>query len=410
MKKLSLILAIAVISLLFACKKDNTTKNPDVIDPINVDNIEKVVEINQAIGWKIFNQEQLSKPDENVLISPFSIQTALQMAINGAKGTTLEEIRTFMDCEGCLVADLNGLHKDLTTLLTEQSGAATMTVANGFFYDNNRMTVKAPFLTALDASYHCGSEAVNFSNEQVALDKINSWVKTNTNQKINQILEKITALDVAFLINAIHFKADWATGFALETTQSSTFMKANGSEITVDFVNADRTFTFAKTSDFNLVDIPFKDSTFSVSFLQASETNTNSNWHTSFTPSLWNNLYSNVQNERAIVYFPKMKLSYENDLIESLKLLGVKDAFSDAKADFTDLGTASNNIFINQLKHKAVLELDEKGAEGAAVTSIGFGVTSLPPIFLFNKPFVLVLRHIPSNTMIFTGYVANPAM
>jgi serine protease inhibitor len=110
-----------------------------------------------------------------------------------------------------------------------------------------------------------------------------------------------------------------------------------------------------------------------------------------------------------MVFFPKLKLTYDNDLINTLKTLGVQDAFSAQLADFTDLGTASNNIFINQIKHKAVLEIDEKGAEGAAVTSIGFGVTSAPPTFWFNRPFVLVLRHIPTNTLIFTGYVANPA-
>jgi serine protease inhibitor len=157
------------------------------------------------------------------------------------------------------------------------------------------------------------------------------------------------------------------------------------------------------------VDIPFKDSTFAVSLIQASGNNMNSNWHTTLTPSLWKNLYNGIQYSRAIVYFPKMKLTYENDLIKSLQNLGVKDAFSDRNADFTDLGTADNNIFINQIKHKSVLEIDEKGAEGAAVTSIGFGVTSIPPTFGFNKPFVLVLRHIPTNTMIFTGYIADPS-
>lgn len=409
MTNLKLVLPCALLLLFSACKKDNNATTPVIKDPVSVDNVTKVVEMNQMIGWSLFNQEHLNKPDENILISPFSIQTALFMASNGAKGNTLDEIQNTMGCSGCSLSDLNTLHKDLTTLLTEQSGSPSVTVANGFFYDENRVKVKQPFLSTLSAFYECGAENANFNDEQAALNKINGWVKSNTNQKIDKILDKIGPLDVAFLINALHFKADWATGFAPELTSSSPFTKSNGSSIPVDFVSADRLFSFTQSDQYNLVDIPFKDSTFAVSLIQASGNNMNSNWHTTLTPSLWKNLYNGIQYSRAIVYFPKMKLAYENDLIKSLQNLGVKDAFSDRNADFTDLGTANNNIFINQIKHKAVLEIDEKGAEGAAVTSIGFGVTSIPPTFGFNKPFVLVLRHIPTNTMVFTGYIADPS-
>ncbi len=409
MTNLKLVLTCALLLLLSACKKDNNPNTPVIKDPVSVDNLTKVVEMNQMIGWSLFNQEHLSKPDENILISPFSIQTALFMACNGAKGNTLDEIQYAMGCQNCSLSDLNTLHKDLTTLLTEQSGSPSVTVANGFFYDENRVNVKQPFPSTLSAFYECGAENANFNDEQAALNKINGWVKSNTNQKIEKILDKIEPLDVAFLINALHFKADWATGFASELTNSSPFTKSDGSSIPVDFVSADRLFSFVQSDQYNLVDIPFKDSTFAVSLIQASGNNMNTNWHTKITPSLWKNLYSGIQYSRAIVYFPKMKLAYENDLIKSLRYLGVEEAFSDRDADFTDLGTANNNIFINQIKHKSVLEIDEKGAEGAAVTSIGFGVTSLPPTFGFNKPFVLVLRHIPTNTMMFTGYIADPS-
>jgi serine protease inhibitor len=66
-------------------------------------------------------------------------------------------------------------------------------------------------------------------------------------------------------------------------------------------------------------------------------------------------------------------------------------------------------IYINTIKHKSVLKVDENGAEGAAVTSIGFATTSAPPSFRFDKPFVIILRHIPTNAMVFTGLVKDPS-
>ena len=74
------------------------------------------------------------------------------------------------------------------------------------------------------------------------------------------------------------------------------------------------------------------------------------------------------------------------------------------------MGRSSNNIFVKQLKHKVKLDIDEKGVEGAAVTSIGFGITSLPPVLTFDEPFYLVLRHIESNAIIFAGLINDPSL
>lgn len=412
MKKLFLLLLIAPALLFFQCEQSNSTPdNPN--DPNTpVEHLSQVVKMNQVLGWKLFNQEQIANPGKNVLISPYSIQTALFMAQNGAKGATLNEMLEMMDCKGCSVTDLNARHRELNTLLTNPGHHAKLTVANAFFYDQARIIVQPPFLATLSSSYDAGAQNLNFGAEQAALQTINGWVNQKTQGKIDKILERIDAFDVAFLINALHFKSDWATGFSPELTFRAPFTKADGSVIQVDYVNADRDFSIAQTVNHILVDIPFKDSIFSMSFIMPSANNTNSAWHRSITHETWPKLYQGMTYGRAMVYFPKLKLAYDRELIPSLQALGMQAAFNERTADFTPMGVSPSgkNIFIKQVKHKAVLEVDEKGAEGAAVTSIGFGVTSMPQQFFFNRPFVLVLRHIPTNSMIFAGYVADPAI
>ncbi len=407
MKKITLFLWFVPALLFLHCEQ--TPDTPD--DPtVPVDNISQVAQMNQVLGWKLFNEEQRAKPGENVLISPYSIQTALFMAHNGARGVTLQEMLDAAGCKGCSVSDLNTRHQELNALLINPAGHPRLTVANAFFYDNARIAVQPPFLSAISSAYGAGAQNLNFSAEQAALQTINGWVNTQTQGKIDRILERITALDVAFLINALHFKADWATGFDPDMTWRGPFTKANGTSIQVDYVNADRDFSVAQTANHILVDIPFKDSTYSISFIMPSAANTNPAWHRTITHESWQQMYQGMTYGRAMVYFPKLKLAYDNDLIQSLVALGVRAPFDERSADFTSMGTSptGKNIFIKQIKHKAVLEVDEKGAEGAAVTSIGFGITSLPQQFRFNRPFVLVLRHIPTQTMIFTGYVADP--
>lgn len=391
-----------------ACEESTPDIVPPV-DPIPVESVAELARMNQALGWKLFNQQQLEKPGDNILLSPYSIQTAVNMALNGARTQTLDDLLEVLECSNCKVGDINTLHRDLNTLLTQQSGHPTLTVSNRFYYDAARMTVKPPFLAQLADSYACGADNIDFSNEAAALANINGWVYASTNQKIDQILERITPLDVAFLINALHFKADWATGFSPDLTYTAPFRRADGSEVSVPFVSADRDFTFAQTAQYNIVDIPFRDSTFSVSLIQPGSAAPAANWHSSITPDVWRNMYSGMTYGRAQVFFPKLDMAYQNDLVNGLKTLGVTAPFSESDADFTDMGTSTNNIFIHQIQHKTVLVMDERGAEGAAVTSIGFGITSVPPTFQYNRPFVLVLRHIATNSIVFLGYVADPS-
>jgi len=380
----------------------------DIIENVNKDEVKDVVGMNKKLGWDIFGRTVQANPDKNVLISAWSIQTALNMAVNGASGNTLDEMIKTMGCAGCTVANINQEHELLAKFMEEQSGSPILTSANAFFYDQARVNVLNPFLTTLNKSYKATNAQYNFNNVDDSKGKINAWVKENTKGKIDGIIDAITDEDVAFLINAIYFKADWMTGFDPELTQDGDFITSSGAKATAKYVFGDRTFNFGTDGTLNIVDIPFKDSTYSISFVQQIDKNSlNAAWATKITPDYMDLLYSKLKQDRAMVRFPRIKLSFKDDLVETLKAMGIKDAFSDNQARFRNL--SNDQIFINQIVHKAVLEIDEKGAEGAAVSSIGFGNTSLPPVFTYDRPYVLVLRHIATNTMLFTGFVNDPS-
>ena len=403
------ILKIALVMALFftACGKESEVPE----QPINAAAAQKSADMNAEMGWRLFHKERQLQSGKNVLISPYSIQTAMQMATNGAQNLTLEELLVFLRCGGdCNIDSLNAGYQSLRYQLEDKNGQPSLTSANGFFYDPARVNINSGFITLNQSAYGCQDKTVNFNNESVALQFINDWVKESTNQKIDKILERITSDDVAFLINALHFKGDWATGFNPQLTTADAFTRADGSTVSANFVSADRNFTFKITPQFHLVDIPFKDSTFSMSLIQPGLSNTSSDWPAALDAATWKALYDGAVYSRAITYFPRMKLEYKNDLIPAMKALGLNEPFEGSRADFSRLGTSTSggNIFISQVQHKTVLEVDEKGAEGAAVTAVGFAQTSLPPVFRYDKPFVLVLRHVPTNAILFVGYVEQP--
>ena len=112
---------------------------------------------------------------------------------------------------------------------------------------------------------------------------------------------------------------------------------------------------------------------------------------------------------RILLSMPKFEVTYKALLNTPLKQLGIEQAFDPNRADFSRLGDAAQgNLFLTKVLHKTFLKIDEKGAEGAAVTSIGVGVTSLPPVLFFDRPFLFVLREQATRSIVFVGKLENP--
>ena len=82
-------------------------------------------------------------------------------------------------------------------------------------------------------------------------------------------------------------------------------------------------------------------------------------------------------------------------------------AFSPGAADFTRM-YAPGGLYIDEVKHKTFVKVDEEGTEAAAATSVGIGVVSAPPMFVVDRPFVFVLREKLSGTILFMGKIVDP--
>ena len=155
------------------------------------------------------------------------------------------------------------------------------------------------------------------------------------------------------------------------------------------------------------LDKPFKGKQFSLTVLMPTNNQGLKPFIANLDPGLLKATYRKMDSGRAIVLLPKMKLSYKNDLLDDLdEPLG----FPLKKANLGKMGQSllGGKIKITRVQHKSVLEVDEKGAEGAAVTSVGATVTSAPPRLYFDQPYLVVLRHVPTNSLLFIGRVMEP--
>jgi serine protease inhibitor len=407
MMKTGLITVLIATGMAVSCNKNNnnTVQPPTPIPPGMV---QTLGQSNFQFGIDLFTEVVKNRPDENILISPWSVQTALLMARNGAAGNTGVQLDQGMHLTGHAIDTINREYQLLRLLMEQQSGHPRVRNANVFFYDAHRMRPEEAFMQKIQTWYGAPSIIEQF-NDPGAVQRINDWVKQNTQQKIQGIIDEIGPLDLAFLINAIHFKSDWERAMPTEMVSNQSFTGFGNRARTVPFVGDDGEYAAVTHQGLKMVDVPFKDRNFTLSFIIPEQSTTSGAWATQLTPTVIRALYSNLATGRIMFAFPKLDLEFEGGLIPDLQGLGVTDAFSPGLANFSDLGEPliGPTLFIKTVAHKAVLKVDEKGAEGAAVTSLGFATTSMPPLYRFDKPFVILLRHQPTNTLLFAGLVGE---
>jgi serpin B len=110
------------------------------------------------------------------------------------------------------------------------------------------------------------------------------------------------------------------------------------------------------------------------------------------------------------VCLPKFTMTSRFELAQTLGAMGMPEAFSGA-ADFSGM-TGGTDLFISAVVHKAFVDVNEEGTEAAAATGVAMRLTAAPvspPLFRADHPFIFLIRHKPSGSILFLGRVARPA-
>jgi serine protease inhibitor len=291
--------------------------------------MQRIASKNAEFGWKLFQTTTSEVKDQNILISPISVHLALSMAVNGASERTKEELLQALICADYSVTEeMNKDWEELMDLLTRKSGHPSVTIRNAFFYDPNRLRIENTFRQKLVEFYAAYISQENFNEPEAAKGKINSWVNESTKGKINKVVENITPEDLAFLINALHFKADWSVAFDARISTPGDFRTSVDEQERVTYMVGDRDFNTYKDAKLEAVDLPFRDSTYSLSIIMSRDAvDFGNHWVGDLEWNEITNIWRNMGYGRALVQFPRMKLQYEQQLIPLLKIWVFKKHF-----------------------------------------------------------------------------------
>ena len=376
---------------------------------------DSVVTANTEFGFHLFDEIRKTEQSQNIFISPLSISVALAMTLNGAAGETEQAMTDTLQLQGLNSESINAGYAGLHQTLLTADPKVILTIANSL-WARQGVPFKQDFLRRNTQFFSAEISTLDF-NDPSASSTINKWVETNTNGKIEKIVDD--AIDpsmVLLLMNAIYFKGTWEREFDPLETREGPFHLATGDIKQVPMMRQQRWYPYYRGENFQAIHLAYGDGQMGMYiFLPDPESALNS-FLENLNAAHWENWMSQFDSQDVSLVMPKFKLEYEKTLNDPLKGLGMDIAFEPRLADFSrmaPLEILGENLYIGAVRHKTFIEVNEEGTEAAAVTSVGVVATSIqpPPIpFIVDRPFFFAIRDNQTKTVLFMGVVVDPAL
>jgi serpin B len=354
--------------------------------------------------------------EENVILSPESISSALAMAYAGAAGGTHD---AFEDAMSLTLPEpqYHRARNELDRQLRSRGEAARSTemafrleLVNQLFAQDG-FPFEAQYLDTLAEEYGADVRLLDFRAEPGrSRERINAWVEDVTHELIRDLLPdgSIDALTRFVLVNAVSFRAAWETPFEAAETRDGSFQLLDGSSTPVPFMHRDEAPGRAGELDGVLVAaLPYDGGELSMVFLRP-PLGTFQAFEASLTAERLDALLATLAPDTLNVALPRFEIRTATSLEDPLRALGLDVAFTEA-ADFTRMSTAAE-LALTTAVHQAFIRVAEKGTEAAAATAIGGGVTSAPlsrPVAL-DRPFLFLVRDDATGAVLFLGRVVRP--
>jgi serine protease inhibitor len=316
--------------------------------------------------------------------------------------------------EGMSLDDVNNAFANLKSALHPTDPKIQLKIANSL-WARNGFTLKPAFIARNKNYYDAEITSLNFA-DPAAPETINSWVKRNTEGKIEKIVDETSSDAVLFLINAIYFKAIWQFEFKKENTKPDVFRLPGGERKEVPMMSQSTSYFYYKDKDFQSVVLPYGTGSVSMYIFLPDEQIGLEQFERNLTSENWDMWMKSYQVRPGDLMLPRFRVEWESSLNDALKALGMAEAFDPQRANFSQIAelNSGNNLFISRVTHKALAEVNEEGTVAAAVTSVVISVTSArqPQEKFFMKvdrPFFFAIRNNQTGVVLFMGSVANPA-
>lgn len=356
----------------------------------------------------------------NRAISPYSIQVALAMTRNGARGLTREEMDAVLQVESLEGADYDQSLNALDQLLLSRAGdyeigdgetvTLELSTANSL-WGQDGVAFEQPFLEDLARWYGAGMRLVDYDGDtEGARNSINGWVSDQTRERIPELIPAgvLSPATVLVLTNAIYLNAPWAFPFNEGDTKGAAFHLLDGSTVEVPLMHQSTRLPYARGDDFAAVELPYAGEKLAM-LLIVPDQGRFEPMLTSMNAGALETIAHELASFEVTLDMPRFEFRTQVTLNDVLAELGMPTAFG-AGADFSRI-TGEADLFISAVIHEAFISVDEEGTEAAAATAVVMDETSAGQSaeLRIDRPFIFAIRDRESGGVLFLGAVTDPS-
>jgi serpin B len=371
---------------------------------------------NNAFAFDFYRQ--VHGQDGNLIYSPYSISLATAMLYGSAGGETASQISSTLHFT--LPLDqfhptMNALSLDLAqrpaqSKKVDRKNPMQLYIANAVWGQSDYPFEKA-YLDLLAVNYGAGVRLLDFASApDSARQQINDWVDRETQGKIKDIMPpgSVDPSTRMVLANAIYFKAAWQEAFVEKLTHAAPFALLDGSQVQVPTMQTDEVIPLRMGSGegYQAVALPYKGNLAEMVIILPDQGQFDA-IESSLDAAKFMKVLDGLHPGSLTIYMPTFEFTVDFDLIPVLSAMGMPSAFDEYKADFSSI-TQAERLYVYQALHKAYILVNEAGTEAAAATIIGMAPVSMPQELRIDRPFIFIIRDVPTGAILFVGRVLNP--
>ena len=404
---MSKLIAITLTALVAVCVGRPSMSTMPLLAPMQLS------DANNQLGVSLM--KNLNDDKNNVFFSPLSLSTALAMLYSGAKGTTAQQMRQVLGYNMANLLDdqvFQQYHQVLENLKTMQTknNENRINMANKMVVQKNFDVLKS-FEDNLKENFESTVDVLDFA-DTTTTDKINEWVRKETNDKIKKLLDgPLDESTKMVLLNAIYFKGVFQTKFDEKLTRDDMFFTDDNQQRTTKMMKRSGKFNFTEIPelDSTMIEMPYTGYKVSIFVVLPNERQGLKKLNQVIEDfSQIDNAIENLKERTVDVALPKFKIETSYQLKNKLSSMGMSSVFS-SSADLSGID-GRQDLEVSEVVHKAFVEVNEEGTEAAAATGIinktkAVVIQPMIPVFRADHPFMFFIRDNVNRINLFVGQV-----
>lgn len=396
LKSIPLILALSAC-ILFSCSDDNDV--PSAVQKLDIE-----LDVHQRSirdkGNDFANTLliQASKEDDNVLLSPLSLQFVLCMIANGADEEAYTELLNTLGLADYSLEELNAFHQTVLEGIGNNSEKLGFSLNNAVWVQEG-FSVNDSFLDKMKSCYNASVGYLDFGQVEYAKKAINEWASQATNSTIKDLQLPLNASTKLVLNNACCFDGQWSFPFDEKKTQEGDFMCGDGSVAKVKFMQSKEDMTYVAQDGYAQVVIGFSNG-FSMLVALPDEGKTLEE----VLPLVDWMSPKNLDCVTVDLKLPKFELNLVKNLNKTLQEMDICRIYASGS-----LPNLADNLAVSLIQQNTSMSIDESGVKASVTTSGTMDPTAgeLSVVKMeLNRPFAFAIRENSSKTLFFVGKVA----